>query len=543
MSLAILRRGLADGWRGLTIAGASIAAMLLLGLWAYQDMDMSIYYAMPEALLGLLGVPAGADPALMAYSNMLSAFGALTFCGVAIAVGSHGIAGEEAARTLHISLGTPISRTRYGLTKAVVFALLVIGSGVLLWAAAELSPLLLDVGKGDSHVLALMVHLVACALFHGGLAFGVGAATGRKAVGAGLAAAVMILGWLGSGLLPMWREGSADWIPWTWFDGSRPLVNGVNEGHVALLLGGALVFLVLGIVVFTRRELLLSQAGPSVVARLRGLPLIGKAFTATGTGGSLFGLRLASHRTLLIIVSAVLSLVMGLSMGPMYAALEGQLASFIDSFPPTMVALFGGGDITTPAGFLHIETMGMMAPLGVILVGVVYAVAGVAGEEKARRLPLLLATPISRARVYWNTALVMAVAVLIVGVTLFIGFTAGIVISDLDVSLNYVAQGSGLLVLLGWLFGALALAVSATTGSSAAGVWSATGLAVATYFGATLLAAADQADLGWWSPFYAYLYGPPFQVGVEWWQPVWLAVATVALVLLGAPLFARRSLR
>lgn len=543
MNLWILRRGLVDGWRGLTIASASIAAMLLLALWMYQDIDLSIYQAMPEAVLKLMGVPADADPSIMAYSNMLSAFGALIFCGVAIAVGAHAVAGEEAARTLHLSLGAPVSRVGYAAAKGVAFVLLVCAASALLWGAAAAAPGLVGVGTGDAHLFALMLHLAATALFHGALAFGVGAATGRKAVGAGVAALVMIVGWLAAGLLPMWREGAADWVPWTWFEGTQPLVNGTDGGHLALLLGGALLFLVAGIAAFARRELTLHQSGPAVMERIRALPMMGRMLGATGSGSTLFGLRFAANRTLLVVVTVLIAGVMGFAMPPMYAYLEDKLGTFVEGFPPSMLAMFGGGDLTSAAGFLHLETMGLTAPVAVLIVAIAYAVAGVAGEERQRRLPVLLAHPVSRGRVYWTTAAVMALAVLIVAGLLLAGFAAGIAVSGLEVDLGHVALGVGMLVLLGWFFGALALAVSAGTGSGGAGVWAATGVAVVSYFGATLLTASGHSDWAWWSPFHAYLYGPPFQAGVEWWQPTWLVAGTVLLVLAGFPLFAQRDVR
>jgi hypothetical protein len=74
-------------------------------------------------------------------------------------------------------------------------------------------------------------------------------------------------------------------------------------------------------------------------------------------------------------------------------------------------------------------------------------------------------------------------------------------------------------------------------------VWATTGLAVAGYFGYTLLLAAGEEASGWWSPFRAYLYGPPLMRGAEWWQPVWLAVGAVVCLAAGLPLFLRRDLR
>ena len=99
------------------------------------------------------------------------------------------------------------------------------------------------------------------------------------------------------------------------------------------------------------------------------------------------------------------------------------------------------------------------------------------------------------------------------------------------------------LVLLGWFFGALALALSGATGRSGATVWISTGVAVVTYFGATLTAAAGRAEWAWWSPWRAYLHGPPLMEGAEWWQPVWLTVGAVVALAVGLPLFLRRDLR
>jgi putative exporter of polyketide antibiotics len=46
-----------------------------------------------------------------------------------------------------------------------------------------------------------------------------------------------------------------DWSPFTWLTGSQPLVNGVDAGDVALMLGLSVVFVVLGTLAFERRDL------------------------------------------------------------------------------------------------------------------------------------------------------------------------------------------------------------------------------------------------------------------------------------------------
>lgn len=543
MNAAVLRRGLADGWRGLAIAAAAVSAMLVLGLVVYQDIDLSIYDALPQAVRAVMGIPDSADASVLAYNEMLAAIGAMALVGVAVAIGAHAIAGEEANRTLHVTLGAPVSRASYALSRAAALVVLVVGASLVLWGAAELAPVLLGIDIGDSRLAALMAHLGANAIFHGSLAFAVGAATGRKGLAAAVGAGVMVLGWLGAGLLPLWREGSADWIAWTWFNGSTPLVNGIDAGHLALLLGGAMLLLALGVARFSRRELRLHQGGVPLRERLRGLPAAGRILRATGRGGTLFGLRFAAHRTLLIAVAGLMGVLMGFLMGPLYTSMAADLTQFTASFPESMVAMFGGGDMSTPAGFLHIETMGMMAPIAVILVATAAASGGVAGEERSGRLSGLLARPVSRARVYWTTALTMGSYVAVVSAALFLGLWAGIAVGGLDVGVADVAAACVLLTCLGWFFGAFALALSAASGHPGVAVWGTVGVAVVAYFGYTLLMAAGREELGWWSPLRAYLYGPPLEVGLQWWQPVWLLVGTALLLGAGLPLFVRRDLR
>ncbi|MFT3887420.1 MAG: ABC transporter permease subunit [Arachnia sp.] len=559
MNAAVLRRGLANGWRGLLITAAVVAGMLAVGLVVYADLDLSIYDRLPDAVRSLMGLPSHADPAIMAYNEMLAAVGALAFVGVAVAIGAQAVAGEEQDRTLHLVLAAPVSRVTYVLSRAAAMVALLVGGGALLWAVAELAPLVVGTEVGDADLFALVAHLTACAVFHAALALSVGALTGRKGVAAGLAAGVMVLGWLGAGLLPLWREGAADWIPWTWFNGTKPLVNGVDGGHLALLLGGAAALIAVGALGFQARELRLAQAGSSLSARLAALRRLPGArirrnsdrgpaprhATASldGRRPSLLGLRLAAQRVLLAYVVVIMGLLMGLSMPLIYEELSAAIGGFATSFPQTMTDLFGGGDLTTPAGFLHLESFGMMLPAAVILVATVAASSGIAGEERARRMSLLLAQPISRTRVYATIAATSALYVLVVTSTLFFGTWAGIVIAGLDVALANLAWACVLATLLGWFHGALALLLSAATGRSSVAVWGTAGVALVGYFGYTLLLAAGHEAWGWWSPLRAYLHGTPMEVGVAWWQPVWLGLGTILLLAAGLPLFRARDLR
>lgn len=543
MNAAIIRRGLATGWKGLLIAAAAVSAMLVLGLAVYSRIDLGVYDTLPPAVRSLMGIPAHADPAILAYSEMLASVGALAFVGVAISIGAQTVAGEEQARTLSLMLAAPISRVGYVASRALAVAGLLAAGGAVLWGVAAIAPRALGTAVGDAHVAALIVHLTATAIFHAALALAVGAATGRKGLAAGVATAVMVLGWVGSSLLPLWRQGAADWIPWHWNNGSTPLVNGIDARDLALLLGGAAALVAAGALGFRARELRLTQLAPGLVSRLRAAPMLARVLAPTGRGSSLLGIRIASQQVLLGYVAFIM-LLFGLLIPLLYRPLSSALGTLAASFPTTLAALFGGGDLGTPAGFLHLEVFGLMAPAAVIVVGVAAASAGIAGEEQQRRMSLLLAQPVSRARTYWTVAAASVFSVTIVGAALFAGTWIGVVVSGLDISIAHLAAACALLILLGWWFAALALCCSAATGRTSLAVWVPTGVALATYFGYTLLLAAGNETFGWWSPFSPYLAGPPLAVGLTgWWQPVWLAVGTALLAGLGVPLFRRRDLR
>lgn len=543
MNAAILRRGVAEGWRGLLVAAVAVGAMLALALAMYRDLDLSIYEALPGSVRAVMGIPAQASPALMAYNEMLAVLGALTFTGVSIALGARTVTADETSGRLSLILAAPISRTALGIGRAAAFVVTVVAAGVVLWGCAEIAPALLGVEVGDAHVSALMVHFVANALFHGALAFAIASGLGRRSAGAAGAATVMVGGWLATGLLPLWREGAADWVPWNWFNGSKPLVNGIDVGQVVALTAGALVLLSIGVVGFARREIRPQGAQAGVTARLRCLPVVARLLRPSGRGHSLLGLRLASQQVLLSYLAALLALVMGLGMPPLYGSLVGALGDFAHSVPRSMTDLFGGGDLATPAGFLHLETFGLVAPLCVVLVVTAGASSGISGEERAGRLGLLLAQPIGRPRVYVTVAAAVGLASAILAASLVVGTWAGIALAGVAVEWSHLAWSCILLMMLGWFFGACALALSAGTGRPGIAVWGTTGLAVVSYFGYTLLLAAGHENLGLGSPFAAYLHGPVLAEGVRWWQPVWLGVATLICLAAGLAFWVRRDLR
>ena len=194
---------------------------------------------LPEGVGGLLG---GGDFATIAGwldTEIASVYGPLVVAGSAIAAAAATIAGEEERRILALVLAHPVSRTRLLLAKGAAIALLVAGLGVACWLGLLLSVALAGGGIGAGHLAALALHLAFLGLALGALALALalalGGVTGRRAVAAGGTAAVAVAMYLVNGLASV----TADWLQYLtlfhYYEGSEPLRNGVDPGHLAVL--------------------------------------------------------------------------------------------------------------------------------------------------------------------------------------------------------------------------------------------------------------------------------------------------------------------
>ena len=228
-----------DRQLGLLVGALSIAVLLWYGMAVYRTVYVSFYDQLPPAFLELMGIPAEGDVASLAFGAMYNLMGALTLAGLAISMGSASIAGEEANGTIGLVLGNPVSRRKVLLSKAASIVLLAaVGVGIL-WVAAYAIPAMLSVDIAGIDVEALVLVLLLNTVFYGFLAMVIGAWTGKGSTASGGAVAVMMVGYIGSGVFPL-IEGLGNWakiFPWYYFSSSQPMLNGVNWGHIAVLGG------------------------------------------------------------------------------------------------------------------------------------------------------------------------------------------------------------------------------------------------------------------------------------------------------------------
>ncbi len=538
-----------DRWKGMAIGVAALAAMLFFGMSVYRDLDLSVYTSLPEVFRTLMDIPADADVGSLAYGAIYGSYGTLTIAALAISMGSASIAGEERKGTIGLLLGNPKSRVSVLVSKAASLVLLLGIGSVALWGAGVGSAALLSVETGGMHVGALVLHMCVISVFFGFLAMAIGAWTGSPGMASGVAAGVMFISFVGAGLFPIiegW-ENVTKAFPWYYFNGSKPVTNGIDWGHLGVLFAGIVVFAILALVGVNRRDLKSQTVGVTLVDRLRGNPLTHKIVDqlAGSARVSRIWVKTASeHQGLLFITAAIMFFMMGILIGPMFGFLDDAMLALMDDFPEVLLALFGGGDMSTPEGWYQIETFGMMAPISVMVVTVTIGARALAGEEEHRTMGLLLANPVKRSTVIYQKTFAMVLYAFAVGFSIFAGVAIGSLLGGLGMSVENIAATSFLVTLVGLVFGGLALALSAATGRVNVAVYGTVGVALILFVLNALLPFND-ALIGWAkiSPFYYYLSSDPLMNGMDWSHGAVLTGLTVILMVLALVFFQRRDLR
>ncbi len=538
-----------DRWLAWAIAAVSVALFLLFGMSAYREIDLSVYTSLPEAFRSLIGIGDDIDVGGLAINIMFSTWGALTLAGVSLAMGSSAIAGEERDGTMDILLANPKSRTYVLLSKTGALVMSVAVATVALWIPVHPIAAVLGVQIAGLDVEALMLHLFANSLFFGVLALAIGAITGNKGTATGATTAILVLSFFGVGFLPLIQGGDAvaKLLPWYYFDGSDPVNNGVAWGHLALLIGGSALLLVAAAVGFNRRDLKGQSVGTTMLDRIRGNPMLNRMIgrlAGSARVSSIWLKTVSDYQTLVLITAAVMFLVQGVMMGPMYASIPEETLATFDQLPEQLVALFGGGDMSTPEGWYSLETFGLMAPGAVILVTVVMGAGALAGEESRRTMALLLACPISRYRIVLEKVIPMVFFAILIGFVTFAGVSVGSLIADLGMSIGNIAATAALQTLVGLVFGSLALALSAATGRTSIAIYGAIGAALFCHLFNSLGALNEGLDnLGWLTPFSYYLGNDPLNNGMDWIDAVVLASLCAILIGMSFVLFQRRDIR
>ncbi|MGD9955002.1 MAG: ABC transporter permease subunit [Candidatus Nanopelagicales bacterium] len=110
---------------------------------------------------------------------------------------------------------------------------------------------------------------------------------------------------------------------------------------------------------------------------------------------------------------------------------DPSLNAIYENLSPSMQALLGGSDLTSPTGYLNTQLFAFLLPAVLLVFGVGRGAASIAGEEEEHTLDLLLAQPVARWAVYLAKA-----AALVVGLTL-LGLAGWVPVAALNSAVRF----------------------------------------------------------------------------------------------------------
>jgi beta-exotoxin I transport system permease protein len=222
------------------------------------------------------------------------------------------------------------------------------------------------------------------------------------------------------------------------------------------------------------------------------------------------------------------------------------LNKLVHDYPEALkgfVAFGGELDYVSGAGYLGSELFSLMVPLLLLIAAIGAGARGLAGEEEAGTLDLLLANPVTRRRVAADKLGALVLEVVALGLVLLVALLIGTRAVGLGVSAGHLSAATVSAVLLATGYGAIALLVGAATGHRARAVGSTAALVVAAYVlnGLAPLVGA----LEWlqkFSPFYHYAGSDPLRHGLSAVHVGVLVAILIVAGVLGPVAFDRRDL-
>ena len=261
-TVELLRRGIsalrrAGFWWGLGVVALAFVSVAfwpsLEGNSALTDLTKN-----SQSLMEAFGAQDFSTAAGYLDGQMYALMLPLLLAGLAIATTTALTAGDEDAGRLELLQALPVTRTSVWLARlaAAVVVLAVVTAITALVVALSLTPFSLD-GVSVSRVLEATFACGALGLFHGAVGYSVAGAGASRALAAGSAVAVLVVGYVASYLLPLADAlaGLRKLSPWYWAIGTQPVTNGVSGWWMLLLLGVTAVLVAFGTVAVNRRDI------------------------------------------------------------------------------------------------------------------------------------------------------------------------------------------------------------------------------------------------------------------------------------------------
>jgi ABC-2 type transport system permease protein len=457
---SIYAKTIRDSRLAFIIVAGLLGGIMLAGAYAFGEayatpasrLDLqNVIDSMPAVIKGLVGNPVNVETLGGAVAWKYGPFFGLIAGFWSIFALSGTLAAEARRGSLDMVAAAPFGKRRIAIEKLAAHVTGMVAATAFLAIITFVGTAAFGTLPGDAVPIsgavgfALWVALIG--LVSGSVAWALAPFMGRASA-AGVAGAVMIGGYVVSGysasVPALQAPANLTWFHWT--AGDLPLAGQYDWLSLVPVTIVAVALFGVGIVAFDRRDLgsisaIPTPAMPSAILGVRG-----------PTGRS-FGERLPQ------------ALAWGLGLAVYAAMIAASSRSFADELsksPDTaklFTTLFKGYDITTGGGFLQL----LFAYMGYLIAGLAAAtlVSGWASDENGRRLELLLASPLGRAR--WAIAGGVGVfeAIAVMTVVAMLGVAIGVASAGSDVTTPvmgalilglYAAAAAGVGFAVGGLF-------------------------------------------------------------------------------------------
>lgn len=221
---------------------------------------------------------------------------------------------------------------------------------------------------------------------------------------------------------------------------------------------------------------------------------------------------------------------------------NAQYDKLLKQMPDTLKAFVGDQPFSTPEGYLQAQLFLYVVPVLFMIYAIGRGADAIAGEEERRTMDLLLSVPVGRGRVVLEKFAAMVVGVGLLGLILLILLELCAKLFDMNIGFENLAAATLGSALLGLVFGAVALAVSASVGKKGLAVATAAALATAAFFINSIARVVDALKTYQkLSPFHWYLSHSPLENGFDLPGYGLLIAAVVILLAISVTRFERRD--
>lgn len=244
---------------GLMALALIITTFLLPTITAAAEELESYFKLMPEELLSIFGGDLAeiSTPAGFLKAEIFFLVTPLFFLFFAIGFGAGAIAGEEEQGTLELLLANPMTRCRVALEKFGALCAGMILLAALYWVGLAVGIAIVNVDVSLLNLAAACFSAALLGITFGTLSLAVGCTTGKRSIAMAVAGALAVITYILNAMATTVDSLGPfrGLTPFHYYIGGDPLLNGLNIGHAGVLIGLTIAFLVVGLMVFQRRDL------------------------------------------------------------------------------------------------------------------------------------------------------------------------------------------------------------------------------------------------------------------------------------------------